>query len=93
MVVAMRVAVIVAVTVMVLVRMVRTVIVVVAALMLSAKVVVAIAAVQNLHLNQVKNEAHHGYNQHNIAFDLRWHEESLGCLNKKPDCHDPNRTD
>ena len=80
----------VAVVVVVLVGVVGAVIVVVAALMLTAQVVVAVAAVQNLHLNQVEDEAHDGNDEHNIALNLRRHEESLCRFNKKPACHDPN---
>ena len=46
----------------------------------TAKVEVAIARVQNLHLDQVEDEAHHGNDEHDVALDLRRLKEAHGCL-------------
>ena len=61
-----------------------------AVVMLTAKMIVTLARVQNFHLDQVKYETHDGDDQHQISLDLRRLEEPLGGLAKKPDRHDPD---
>ena len=58
------------------VRMAVSMIVSVAARRFTAKVEMAIARVQNFHLDQVKDEAHHCNDEHNVTFDLRWLEKA-----------------
>ena len=46
----------------------------------TAKVEMALARVQNLHLDQVEDEAHHCNDEHDVALDLRRLKEAHGCL-------------
>lgn len=60
---------------------------------LSAQMVVSVTRVQDLHLNQVENEAHDGDDKHDVALHLRWLEEALTGLDKEPDGHNPDGGD
>mmetsp|Transcript_24399 Transcript_24399/g.32661 ORF Transcript_24399/g.32661 Transcript_24399/m.32661 type:complete len:316 (+) Transcript_24399:248-1195(+) len=62
-------------------------------LVLATKMVVAVARVQNFHLDEVEDEAHHGDDEHDVTLDLRGHEEALASLNEEPASHDPDRGD
>lgn len=89
--VAVAVTVAVAVSVVVRVGMVMMMVtMVVVVLMLTAQVIVSITRVQNLHLNQVEDEAHDRNNQHDIALHLRRRKEAHGGLPEEPACHDPD---
>ena len=77
--------VIMAVAVSVSMRMVMIVVImsmVVIVFVLTAEVVMAITRMQDLHLNQVEDQAHDSNDEHDISLDLRRHEEALGCFNK-----------
>ena len=77
--------VIMAVAVSVSMRMVMIVVMmsmVVIVFVLTAEVVMAITRMQDLHLNQVEDQAHDSNDEHDISLDLRRHEEALGCFNK-----------
>ena len=52
------------------------VIVSMAARRFTAKVEMALARVQNLHLDQVEDEAHHCNDEHDVALDLRRFKEA-----------------
>ena len=88
--------VIMAVAVSVSMRMVMIVVImsmVVIVFVLTAEVVMAITRMQDLHLNQVEDQAHDSNDEHDISLDLRRHEEALGCFDKQPARHDPDRRD
>ena len=75
----------VAVSVSVSMRMVMIVVMmsmVVIVFVLTAQVVMAITRMQDLHLNQVEDQAHDSNDKHDVSLDLRRHEEALGCFNK-----------
>jgi len=85
--VSMTVAMSVVMRVSMIVMMVSMVVVV---LMLTAQVIMSVTRVQNLHLNQVEDEAHDRDNQHDIALHLRRLPEAQGGLPEEPASHDPN---
>ena len=83
--VVMLMVIIMAVAVSVSMRMVMIVVMmsmVVIVFVLTAEVVMAITRMQDLHLNQVEDQAHDSNDEHDISLDLRRHEEALGCFNK-----------
>lgn len=61
-----------------------------AVIMFAAQVVVSVARVQNFHLNQIENEAHHCNDEHDSAFDLRRLEEAHSGFTDEPHGHDPD---
>lgn len=69
------------------------VIVTVSRTLLTSKMVVTISRVEDLHLDQVENEAHHSDNEHQVSVDSWGHKESLSCLDEEPDCHNPDSGD
>ena len=60
----------------VLVAVAVSVIVSMAARRFTTKVEMALARVQNLHLDQVEDEAHHCNDEHDVALDLRRFKEA-----------------
>ena len=70
-----------------LVMMVAVVMVV---FVLASEMVMAIARVQNFHLNEVEDETHDGNDEHDVAFDLRRLEEALCRFEQEPASHDPD---
>ena len=62
-------------------------------IVLATEVVVPFTRVEDFHLDEVEDETHNRNNQHQVTFDLWWHEESLGRLGNEPDCHDPDARD
>ena len=56
----------------------------------ASQVVMTIARVQDLHLNQIKEESHHCHSKHCATFDLGWLKEPFSGFSKQPDCHNPN---
>jgi len=54
------------------------------------RIIVSLTRVQNLHLDQVEDEAHDGYDQHDICLDLHWFQESVPCLHEHPAHQDPD---
>ena len=60
---------------------------------LATQVVVTLSRVQNLHLNEVKDESDASNGEHLGAHNLWGHKESLCRLDEKPDGHYPDRCD
>ena len=59
----------------------------------ATKVIVALAAVQNFHLNQVEDEGNSCNDKHIHTHNLGRLKESVRCFDKEPDCHDPDSCD
>lgn len=98
MVVAVVVAVIMAVAVAVVVPVavtmrVSVIVVVIMIVAFSAKMVVSIALMEDLHHDQVENECKYCDTEHLLTDHLRWREEPLSGLNEEPHCHDPDSRD
>ena len=70
-----------------------SVIVSMAARRFTAKVEMALARVQNLHLYQVEDEAHYCDDEHNVALDLWRFKEAHRRLIEKPASHYPDAGD
>lgn len=73
--------------VMVTVAMIMVVVV------LATQMVVSVSGVEDFHLDEVKDEAHHGDDEHDVALHLGRLEEALGGLDQKPAGHDPDGGD
>ena len=91
--VAVVVVVVMAVSMIVVVVVAVSMIVSMAARRFTTKVEMAIARVQNFHLNQVKDEAHHCNDEHDVSLDLRWFKEAHRRLIEQPSSHHPNGGD
>jgi hypothetical protein len=63
---------------------------VVTAALLTSKMVVTLAGVENLHLDEVEDEGHDGNHKHFATDDLGRLEETISGLDEKPDSHDPD---
>lgn len=98
--VVMRVVVIVALTLLRFNLMIVSVVVTVVATSMSvtvvvftAKVVMTVTLVENLDLDQVKDQAQHSHNDHSEALNVWLLPEPLRCFDHEPDGHDPHSGD
>lgn len=57
----------------------------------TAKVVVSVARMQNLDLNQVESQADNSHDKHDPSDNLWWLKEPFCRFDHQPDCHDPHR--